>query len=653
MEVHWQINFKSFLGESLTIDIYDSSYTGAQPVQLTGSSDVISTRENADKDMYVPIRTQSGYLRILVENASIIAEIQPVKTTDRPVILREGNNVRWMGFIRPEQYNQPWISAKYFMEFSLISVMEAMQGVQFTQDEGYVSFFSLVRAINTYVPVDIYITAPSETPVQDVFVQNNNFREFLTIPERNERGTQNIYECVSLYTVIEAFCQYFGFSLHEFADTFYCVVYPDSAHYEDIDPEGDTQESQWGGVSLNSMEICRDDNLLNYSKVYRRIKGEFDTGKEKMEEVFGIDEFFKNFSVEGAYPTVAPRNLLFNGNAEVQPYKNGVQKTEWISEGANNWGGQIIRHPDTRLNAVHQGGASWSDMFYVYSQKSQAGSPSSAIKFNIPRYIYLNDGEYAALNINCSVGAWYDATQGEDFIKKIHCKVKVGNYWLRVVEVSGYLPRYEWTTTESSCYLLVDNGSITMEGAQYTLDYRAEAEMETIYGFAIDMPSGLAAGYHEVYFELLCNAEATADFGEYSAIGYLISGLAIRVLRGVNSVNSPTPEFECNTVIRDTNGMYQDDYTVGCTITTKRGVQYGTGCTLTESKGYVSTKYDELGVIRRAAIMNKSREVITVSVRDATQPIDSIEYNNKTYGILSQSIDWANNVNKLTIINLD
>ena len=51
----------------------------------------------------------------------------------------------------------------------------------------------------------------------------------------------------------------------------------------------------------------------------------------------------------------------------------------------------------------------------------------------------------------------------------------------------------------------------------YTLDYRAEAQMEDITGFAIDMPSGLSAGYYSVYMELICNNEATDDFGDYSA----------------------------------------------------------------------------------------------------------------------------------------
>ena len=250
MAVRWKIQFKSLLGTDYVAEIYDNDFSGTV-TELTGGAQPFVTRELDDEDIYTPIRTQSGYLRFIVQNASIVAQIQPIKSTDRPVLLKTGNTVVWMGFLRPEQYSQPWEATPYEIELPLMSVMEAMQGVEFTQSEGYVSFFSMVQTISSYLPIDIYITAPNETPVKDVFVQNNNFREFLTIAERNERSTQNIYECVSIYEVMTAFCQYFGFSLHEYADNFYCVATTtdDSMSYYDIAPDGSTQESQWGSVN--------------------------------------------------------------------------------------------------------------------------------------------------------------------------------------------------------------------------------------------------------------------------------------------------------------------------------------------------------------------------------------------------------------------
>ena len=653
MAVHWRMQFKSLLGTTYTVDIYDSNYSGNTPTQLVGAAVPFVTRESDDEDMYMPIRSQSGYLRFIVSNSSIVNNIQPIKSTDRPVVLRDGNDIKWVGFIQPTQYNQNWGPTPYEIEMPLMSIMSAMQGVDFTQDEGYVSFFSLVRTINSYVPVDIYITAPEETPVDSVFVQNNNFREFLTVAERSYRGTANKYECASLYDVMTAFCQYFGFSLHEYEQTFFCIVYPDNAHYEDIAPDGSGHGSQWGSVTLESLIICSANNRTNFSNVYRRIKGEFETGKDKMESVFAVDSFFKQFSFYGVNYQNNPTALIFYGNDEIQPYLNGSQHTGLGNVSVDSWG-QIIRKSEPNGTQVRYSGMAWYDYFFVMSQKNKVGSPETAIKFNIPRKVYINNGEYAALNIEGSVLPYYGVTQGEGFIKKLYCKIKVGSYWLQVTQQGGYLPSYSWTTTESICYLMVDDsGNLTTEGAQITIRYDINACMEKFNGFAIDMPSGLTPGYYDVYFELLANAENSSDFGSYSSIDYLVSELDIRVLRAVNNPTIATPDFDKNTIMRNTNGMYLDDYEVDCSITSKRGTQYGTGAALTSTKDYVSTKYDQIGIERRAAVMNKSREMINVHVRGRQQPIDSVTYNSKTYGILSESMNWRDDDNEIRIINMD
>jgi hypothetical protein len=82
-------------------------------------------------------------------------------------------------------------------------------------------------------------------------------------------------------------------------------------------------------------------------------------------------------------------------------------------------------------------------------------------------------------------------------------------------------------------------------------------------------------------------------------------------------------------------------------------VQYGAGMALTSGKAYVSTKYDQLGIVRRAAILNKSRELLTVKVRANAQPIETVTYKGQEYGILSQSINWRDNENEIRIINLE
>lgn len=652
MGIRWQIKFKSFLGTSYVLSIYDSSYSASGSItQLTGAANPFETSEDKDQDIYKPIRNQSGYIRFIAESASVITQMMPTNPISRPVVLRDGsNNICWAGFLSNEQYSQDWEPCPYEVEIPVVSIMMAMQGVEFTQSEGYTSLLSLLNTIDSYLPYTTDLVVPSDVPEGNVFVNNNNFREFLTIPERAERGTSDKYECKYIYECVEEFCKYFGVSLHEYKGSFFFVEH-NASDYEDVDLSGGSRQSQWGSIAISYLEICGADNHMDYSQAFRRIIGTFELGKSKAEDVFSLpDSFFKMFSVYGAYPTGYPTELLFYGNSEIKPYKNGTQQTAYIDDSTSDYGGQIIRHHDDNPHDVSRHGSAWYDYFFVFSQKSNAGTPSRAIVFNIPNYIYINSGEYMALNINCKVSAWYDVTQSGDFIKRLHMKVKVGNYWLKseIPSTSPSNTNYTWTTTESTCWLLIDNGSVTMEHALRTLDFHLEAQMEEITGFAIDMPSGLSAGYHAVYMELICNNEATDDFGEYSSIGYLVSNIQMKVLRAVNSVSEPTADFEENT-IRRFNENVGEDYTVDSIISTKRGTQFGTGAALNSSHAYITTKYDELGIIRRNNALSVSKEILTIDVRKTTQPIDYVTVNSNDYNILSQSINWRDDVNRIMI----
>ena len=653
MGIRWQIQFKSILGTSYVLSIYDASYSASGTItQLIGGESPFVTSEDEDQDIYKPIRNQSGYIRFIAENTSVVGQMMPSNPIERPVVLKDGNgNICWAGFLSNEQYSQNWEPCPYEVEIPVVSIMTAMKGVEFTKSEGYTSLMNLIITIDSYLPYTTDLYLPSDIPDRNLFVNNNNFREFLTIPERSERGTSDKYECKYIYDCMEEFCKYFGVSLHEYNGSFYFVTH-NAYEYEDVDLGGHSQQSQWGSITIEFMTICGTDNQVDYSQAFRRIIGTFELGKSKAEDVFSIkDSFFKLFSVQGAYPTSAPVDLLFYGNSEILPYKDGIQQTSWIdSYSLSDYGGQIIRHPENDAGDVEQTGVSWNDYFLIHSQKSMAGSPSRGIVFNVPNYIYINSGEYTALNISCNVSAWFNVTQSGDFIKRLHCKVKVGNYWLKseIPSTSPDYTNYTWTTTESTCWLLIDNGNVTMKKALYTLNYHTQSQMEKITGFAIDMPSGLSAGYHAVYMELICNNENTADFGEYAYIRYLVSNIQVRVLRAVNSLSEPTPDFDSNKIIRF-NDIVGEDYSVDSIISTKRGTQFGTGAAVDSNRAYITTKYDELGIVRRTLALSVSKEILSIDVRKRTKPIDYVTVNNADYNILSQSMNWRDDVNRIKI----
>ena len=57
-------------GTAFHLGIYDKNSTSGEAVSLTGSSQPFTTNEEDDNDIYMPIRTQSGYIRFVIKTES-------------------------------------------------------------------------------------------------------------------------------------------------------------------------------------------------------------------------------------------------------------------------------------------------------------------------------------------------------------------------------------------------------------------------------------------------------------------------------------------------------------------------------------------------------------------------------------------------------
>lgn len=135
MAVRWQIKFKSLRSATdYTINIYDSAYSG-NAVQLVGAADPFITQEIDDNDKFLPVRTQSGYIRIVDTGADMDGnpfdwhDIIPSSELERPVALYAGATLKWQGYIRPDTYDGPYppsaAEERDFPIFCCLSVLSA------------------------------------------------------------------------------------------------------------------------------------------------------------------------------------------------------------------------------------------------------------------------------------------------------------------------------------------------------------------------------------------------------------------------------------------------------------------------------------------------------------------------------------------------
>lgn len=171
--IHWQCCFKSFGGTQYAVNIYEQNYSGSI-VQLTGASEPFVTQEDNDDDIFKPIRMQTGYLRVIDYDGTLMESIIPSSNTEKLVRLVQGNytgtypsgsfsgsTIRWQGFLQAQAYTQPWEDNANVIEFPVKSVFGALEDVQLNQSNAAAEYniatflIQCCSALNLSVPTDM------------------------------------------------------------------------------------------------------------------------------------------------------------------------------------------------------------------------------------------------------------------------------------------------------------------------------------------------------------------------------------------------------------------------------------------------------------------------------------------------------------------
>lgn len=126
----YTISFKSLrAGTVYTLNVG----SGNDDVALKGAAQPFVTQEDDDEDMFTPIRTQSGYLRI-VDDGSVAGfnwkDLVPLTAFGKPVALMDGNTVVWQGYIQTQTFSGELYGGTQEREYPVIcplSVLEAKE----------------------------------------------------------------------------------------------------------------------------------------------------------------------------------------------------------------------------------------------------------------------------------------------------------------------------------------------------------------------------------------------------------------------------------------------------------------------------------------------------------------------------------------------
>ena len=232
MAVHWQIKFKSLrAGTDYTVSIYDETYTG-NPVQLMGAADPFTTEEDSDEDMFTPICTQSGYLRIVDDGTFNWKDIVPVTDTARPVVLssesEQRTNILWQGFLQAQNFSGTLYGGVQVRDFPIQCPLTVTQGTDINYEQTEIQNFAyLLKTIIDSIP---QICRPTNFVIQggakaqQWLLKKIDWQNFCA-----EDNDGNLSARYSMFQCLEDMCSFWGWTARTYGNTIYMACADDAA----------------------------------------------------------------------------------------------------------------------------------------------------------------------------------------------------------------------------------------------------------------------------------------------------------------------------------------------------------------------------------------------------------------------------------------
>ena len=227
--VHWQVPFCSQDGTHYRIDIYASG--DATPEVLIGGDNVFTTNEDDSTDYFCPVRTQTGTLRLVDTDGTLLERIVPDNNLDHPIKLVnvDTGEVEWQGFLGCEAYSQTYTARTQILSLSVISVLEAMKSVELDNTAAktlniHTLLFYAIHKVETegdldmlddfYFPFDCFNFLSCYLDASCMFSQKDVFNENVVRFE--------VYS-ISCFEVLSRICTFMGLTARESGASLYII----------------------------------------------------------------------------------------------------------------------------------------------------------------------------------------------------------------------------------------------------------------------------------------------------------------------------------------------------------------------------------------------------------------------------------------------
>ena len=447
----YQQSFISLDGETFTLRI-----DGVTPsVTLPLSDDPISTDEDGDTDMFLPIRTQSGYIHLHSTDKTTWRQFIPSSATAMPVTLKKGTAIVWQGYVQTGTYGTTWPAV--YEDFDLpitcgLSVLESFDvdvngpGDTVAIGQLLVYLFGKLSGL-TY---KAYFHTGAASALNSWLQYRVIWRNFL---DEDDGTLKPSYNCLE---ILEEICKFYGWSCRTHGDGIWFTNITDSERNDVV--QVFTMEQLANGSSATfetfSTHALADADFASTDHTEEWIPGcksvKFNSELNAFDTIIELpdDELLKKYKNNTPYRGQHWKN---EGSSEAWilqraalNYENALVKistyVESAVEGTPQCYGRLaifdinMDEPKLKYN--------WTTMLEAFRSEDYGSRHSSTplIVFESQASYILSDG---ILFINGKSDANWECNA--------HCTLKIGNY---------YWNGTAWTTTASTFTLKCDTEGI-------------------------------------------------------------------------------------------------------------------------------------------------------------------------------------------------
>lgn len=189
-------------------------------IALKGAASPIVTEEDDDDDIFTPIRTQTGYIRIVDDGKAADGvtafdwkDLIPTTDTERPVTLTTGNTVLWQGFIQAQTFDGPIYNGPTEREFPIQCVLSALDSIQvetLTGDDHIVNFYGLIYRAFSHISSKLTIGNFYIEGGTDAYIWLLSKFDWQNLLSDNGGTLSSVF---SYQKALEDMCRFWGFTM--------------------------------------------------------------------------------------------------------------------------------------------------------------------------------------------------------------------------------------------------------------------------------------------------------------------------------------------------------------------------------------------------------------------------------------------------------